>query len=357
MPPIMSGGNWIAAGLAIGLFLLLLALLLLLLVPVCIRCCCTPVYLQCVPSDDRDAMTVAVFWFDECVGACDGMDEVRAACRLRKDLERIVHDAMSEHLVYETDNSCGAIVGVTADAMAAVQCSLDVKKAVSELNPRDYAAPVALDSDSSRVPPAAAAVRDIGIRVGLATGLCTREVVQEGRWAVTKFRGRCVTEATQIATGVAGPRIAASESTWYALSELQGRSVSSTWVEAHMWDISSLQYVQHTSCWRDIYIITGRQNPNQAAGEMSNSTIIVHNPYKMIRMYFAKMPTEPRITRMLSITELSGGRVPAEKEGKTREQYASVLVRYVAELVLSGAENAMEATGLIDDDVESQTFE
>eukprot|EP00796_Vickermania_ingenoplastis_P010775 gene10775-biopygen7831 len=77
------------------------------------------------------------------------MDEVRAACRLRKDLERIVHDAMSEHLVYETDNSCGAIVGVTADAMAAVQCSLDVKKAVSELNPRDYAAPVALDSDSS----------------------------------------------------------------------------------------------------------------------------------------------------------------------------------------------------------------
>eukprot|EP00796_Vickermania_ingenoplastis_P010774 gene10774-biopygen7830 len=84
---------------------------------------------------------------------------------------------------------------------------------------------------------------------------------------------------------------------------------------------------------------------------------MVHNPYKMIRMYFAKMPTEPRITRMVSIIELSGGRVPVKKEGETREHYASVLVRYVAELVLSGAENAMEATGPIEEDVESQTFE
>eukprot|EP00796_Vickermania_ingenoplastis_P001763 gene1763-biopygen1322 len=117
---------------------------------------------------------------------------------------------MSEHLVYETDNSCGAIVGVTADAMAAVQCSLDVKKAVSELNPATT--PRLLRWTRTlpcrrRQPPCETSASASGWRRA-----CARVRWSRRGWAVTKFRGRCVTEATQIATGVAGPRIAASES-------------------------------------------------------------------------------------------------------------------------------------------------
>eukprot|EP00796_Vickermania_ingenoplastis_P001087 gene1087-biopygen873 len=88
------------------------------------------------------------------------------------------------------------------------------------------------------------------VSIGVATGLCRVEMVKEGYYHVAKFRGRCVMEAEQIATDAADGRIMASESTWYALSELDGLQVTTRLIRAPIGTLLcmvSKKYVQQVA--------------------------------------------------------------------------------------------------------------
>eukprot|EP00796_Vickermania_ingenoplastis_P000660 gene660-biopygen556 len=84
-----------------------------------------------MPSCDVP-LTAVMFWMDEVLAGLMEQDQ-KMGERARKELEKIVHQALIDNGIYETDNSGGSIVGVSDSPFAVVNCCVAVRKAVSEL--------------------------------------------------------------------------------------------------------------------------------------------------------------------------------------------------------------------------------
>eukprot|EP00796_Vickermania_ingenoplastis_P001967 gene1967-biopygen1620 len=247
--------------------------------------------------------------------------------RARKELEKIVHQALIDNGIYETDNSGGSIVGVSDSPFAVVNCCVAVRKAVSELR---------LQSAGPEAEP----VPVMPISMGVATGLCTVEVVKEGLYRVGKFRGRCVMEASYIATNHCLGRILLSESTWYAMSDAEGEVIEATFINLLCHFFLSRSTKAASNSWRGHYVITGLSK-TRAEEESTTSTIVIHNPYRVMKNYFGKAPQWRRTGLLSSILVSFGDAVPPSDLYDTDEQYAAELMHRVGTIVFGQVDEVL----------------
>lgn len=316
----MSGGNWAALGVAAGLLALLALLLLLLCIPFCCAVCYIPAYLRDPPSEQQP-LTVAAFWLDHRLsaveGEVEGLSGVKRCCAEREELQRTVEQCLTDFGLYETDNSGGTILAVSNDAFAVVKCCVAVQAAVRQLATADS------NEDAPAAPPPM-------VSIGVATGLCRVEMVKEGYYHVAKFRGRCVMEAEQIATDAADGRIMASESTWYALSELDGLQVTTRLIRAPIGTL--LWMVSKNMCSRslgqDVYVLES-MNSRSDSKSVDMSTIIVKNPYHVVKHFFWKVPEEQRINLLRAIAESCGSPIPEQDSDMTDDKYCWMLIGFI----------------------------
>eukprot|EP00796_Vickermania_ingenoplastis_P001108 gene1108-biopygen906 len=235
-----------------------------------------------------------------------------SCCAARKELERIVEQCLTDFGLYETDNSGGTILAISRDPFAVVKCCLAVQAAVRQAAPSFYG-----DETALSVP---------AVSIGVATGLCSVEMVKEGYYHVAKFRGRCVMEAEQIATDVSGGRIAASESTWYALAEEEGDQVRLKYVRYTLGTVRHclMNGILSDSLTWDLYAITN-VGATGADEEFDESTIVVLNPYRVLKTLFWKVPAAERADLLEAAVRASGASYPSVSTSTSDEEYCKRL--------------------------------
>eukprot|EP00796_Vickermania_ingenoplastis_P000670 gene670-biopygen563 len=181
------------------------------------------------------------------------------------------------------------------------------------------------------------------ISMGVATGLCTVEVVKEGLYRVGKFRGRCVMEASYIATNHCLGRILLSESTWYAMSDAENEVIEATFIDllCHFFlSITTKNSGAASNGWRGHYVITGLRK-TRAEEESTMSTIVIHNPFRVMKNYFGKAPPWRRTGLLSSILVSFGDAVPPSDLYDTDEQYAAELMHRVGTIVFGQVDEVL----------------
>eukprot|EP00796_Vickermania_ingenoplastis_P000306 gene305-biopygen281 len=257
-----------------------------------------------------------------------------SVCAARKELERIVEQCLTDFGLYETDNSCGTILAISRDPFAVVKCCLAVQAAV-----RQAATSIYGDDTALSVP---------AVSIGVATGLCSVEMVKEGYYHVAKFRGRCVMEALEIATDVSDGRIVASESTWYALAEREGDQVMSKYARYTLGTVRYCmmnEFLSDSLTW-DLYTITNLEAIG-ADEDFDDSTIVVLNPYRVLKTFFWKVPAAHRADLLEAVVRASGASRPSVSSSTSEEEYCKELFHILCNDVFS-VENG-EASVEVDD--------
>eukprot|EP00796_Vickermania_ingenoplastis_P000661 gene661-biopygen557 len=150
-------------------------------------------------------------------------------------------------------------------------------------------------------------------------------------------------EASYIATNHCLGRILLSESTWYAMSDAEGEVIEATFINllCHFFlAISTRNSGEVLNGWRGHYVITGLRK-TRAEEESTMSTIVIHNPYRVMKNYFGKAPQWRRTGLLSSILVSFGDAVPPSDLYDTDEQYAAELMHRVGTIVFGQVDEVL----------------
>lgn len=273
-------------------------------------------------------LTCVVFSFGEDVSRIRENLGKKEGRRARRVLERVVCAAMKEHGLHEGENTGCLITAFTNNSYAAVQCCVKVEEAVKAL-----ALPTVGEEAKGDDYEISAARRGrrgeeeaARIRMGVSSGEV--RIVQQVKRAAS-FRGRCVVEATRVATEINPGFIIVASSAWFALSEAEVKTLGgATKFVRYVQDVVILHYKQVRT---EVMVVN--RFPTRSEHVEAGNTIVVLDPLRSIQSCLNKVRASKRRHLLKALCRSWGSPKPHVYKNFTDDDHCDELLKELLESV------------------------